>query len=345
MGGNQTAGVVATYQNLLMLEVRTRYPDLQSLGKKDVVELFHGIGLKDYDKVILHNNISGKDLMTFTEKSIQSIFGIREKSHSVVRIMDEIEVKRSTICHPPCLFLLGNNYNGLFGKDGNLNHYCEVSPPVFDVNEEISGAEIASYNVVLTTNKHRSFISMKREALDDPKRRKSSTKNDQDDADSPKNKKDAKNKPKKDKKGKGDKSKKKDNEKQSSKPPKNQTEWVCLEDLLERHWGSHFGENDHVYRAQGTGGYFNTIIAESPTERIRPFETAAAFLTFIKRNKVFEPDNILFCAESINKYYIYDEILASPQLLKDIRIIKRKSDHLALWSKYNPTFDVRRNLV
>lgn len=354
----QKTGLSGTHQNLMVLEIKRLPVSIESLTNQDVINMFHAIGLKDYDKVIKYSNIDGTTLMSFDERKIRDVFGIREKSHSACRILDQINFQKDTKVLPPNLFLYGLNYNGLFSKEGNLVTYCEINAPVLDSNEEFMAVEVGTHNIVLKTNKNRTFVSVKMEQADENKKRKSSggnstaittstgsgTKADSDDQQTETRHNGKGKGSKKNKKPKYD-GPKKDNARQSTKCAKDRTDWLCMDDLLEKHCPSLMQESDHIYRIQANSGYFNAIICPTPDQRIRRFETASSFLLYVKQHKLYEPEDILFCAESINKYYIYDEILASPKLLGDIRIIKRKSDHRALWSKYNPVFDTRQNII
>lgn len=354
----QKTGVSGIHQNLMALEIKRLPVSIESLTNKDVIDMFHAIGLTDYDKVIKYSNIDGRALMTFDERKIRDVFGIREKSHSACRILDQISFQKDTTVLPPNLFLYGLNYNGLFSKEGNLVTYCEINAPVLDSNEELVAIEVGTQNIVLKTNKNRTFISVKIDQAEETKKRKSSgfnttTMTTSTGSGSRTEFEEQPAEPRQNGKGKGSKKNKKpkydgvkkDNARQSTKCAKDRTDWLCLDDLLEKHCPSLMGESDHIYQIQANSGYFNAIVSSTPDQRIRRFETAASFLTYVKHHKLYEPEDILFCAESINKYYIYDEILASPKLLSDIRIIKRKSDHRALWSKYNPLFDTRQNII
>lgn len=341
----QEMGIVSCFRNLFLLEIKTRPVSFDDFSQEDVISLFHKINLKDFDKVILHNRITGKELGGFNEKNLGDVFGIRPKSHSIVRILDEVKVRRNVRTLPSSLFLHGCNSNRLFGKDNNLHNFSEIPLPVFDINEEIESSEIGSYNLVLKTTKNRSFISFVVENEEEIKRKKSSLVIVPEELEiigkvSQKNGK--KQKPKKPKYEKSQRN----NERQNSRMVvRVKNEWFCFEDLLLKQKESFFEEEDFIYGIQANGNYLNAIICRNPEERLRYFQTAAEFLDYMKMNKVFASEDVLFCAESINKYYIYDEILSSPNLLKDIRIIKRKSDHFVFWSKYNPYVDVRVNLL
>ena len=106
-----------------------------------------------------------------------------------------------------------------------------------------------------------------------------------------------------------------------------------------------FEDKQYFYNVNTSGGYLNCIIADNPQERFLEFETAEKFMNYVKLNKIYDSTDFGFCTESTNKYFTYEEILASPKLLKDIKHVKRKSDHLILWSKFSQTFDTRISLI
>lgn len=332
---------VCCLKNLFLLEIRTKPIDFKDFSKQEIIELFHKIDMTDFDKIIIYNNISGYELLNFSEKNIEDMFGLRSNSHSKFKLMDEIAIRKNIRFLPPNLYLYGSNHNTLFEKSQHLHSYTEISIPNFDINEEILLVDISLHNIVLKTNKNRCFISIKSDTNEEKKRKKDSLQNNIDEVEIKGNTNKSKNV--KQKWTKGDKPKK-DNVKISKVVQKEKTEWFCLEDLVLTA-DNQFSESDCFHKIHTNGSYFYGIVGECLDDRFGFYQSAAEFFNFLKFNKVFASDDILFCAESMNKYYIYEEILARPNLLKDIRIIKRKNDHFVLWSKYNPYFDSRSNVL
>lgn len=324
--------IYTNHRNLFIFEEQMQCKQIEDFTVAEVQEFLKNIQIKCVDKIILHNNINGARLIEMTEQEIERVLGLKCKSLSSCRLMDELNIRKSLVRQKPRLYVFGSNNKRQFNISDHLNYLVEIDAPNMDVNEQIKDVIIGIYNTIITTDKNRSFISVNN--IPEATRRRLSSEY----GDAVENPKD-----------KGKKRKQQNKRKPKPKGPQEDIkkfEWLDFNDIICK-YQKKLSKNVDITQIVSQGKNFYVLFGEhvlNKKDHLKYFEHVNDWLDFVKRHKNFDKDDILFFHTKDKSYYDYKQMLTKSSIMNNIKLVKKKSNNQILWSLADKYFDVKSNI-
>lgn len=319
-------------RNLFIFEEQVSCKNVEDFDVSEVQEFLKDIQIKNIDKIILHNRIDGVKLVSMTEQDMERVLGLKSKSLGSRILVDEINIRKNITSMKPRLYIFGSNFKRQFNISDHLNYLVEVDMPNLDVNEQIKDIVVGMFNTIILTDKNRSFISVNNLA-EASRRRLSSEYGEQIER--------RDDKPRKQ----GHQRKQKPKPKPVGEPLK-KFEWLDFNEIICR-YQKKLSKNVKISRIVSQGKSFYVLYGEhvlSTKDHLKYFQTVKDWLEFIRLNKNFDKDELLFLNSKDSSYYDYNGMLTKTSIIDNIKLVKKKSNNQILWSQSNRFFDIKANI-
>ena len=326
-------------RNFFIFEEINKCKKIEDFTVDDVKEFMQDIEIKYLDKTIKHNKIDGKFLLQMNEFDIERMFGLKLKSFSNMKLLDEIHTRKNVKKHKPRLYAFGTNSKKQFNISNHLSYLVEIDTPNFDTNEQIQSIVIGWFNTVIITDKNRSFISVN--CVDIQTRERLSSGLEEEPILNNKGKPAKNQKKRKSKKAKVEKQQKKQKNFDNKK-----FEWFDFTTYITTYY-KNFNKNSQLFQVNPFNKNFYVMYGEELENRkshLKYFETCEEWLQYIKLNKNYDKNDLLFLNAKGNNYKTYKVVFACKSSIKHIKLVKKKSDNKILWSLSNKYFDTKAEI-